>query len=323
MKRGFTAVFCALAIFAAAPASAQQDYPMKPVRVIVSFPPGSTPDIAARTIAPELHQSLGQPFVVENRSGAAGNIGADAVAKAAPDGYTLLVSTNGPVAINQLLYGDIPYDPMKDLAPIALLVRAPQILVVGNEVPATDFKSFLAYAKANPGKMSYGSVGNGSASHLTMEDLKRKTGIDIVHVPYRGFPAAVTDLVGGQIQTMFAIASGVLPQIEAGKMKGIAITAEKRWPTAPNVPTLGELGYPGAESYAWIGLLAPAKTPPEIIARLNTATLKALAAPKQRQGLEKQGFEVVGGSAAAFDEYRHAEAARWGDVIKRTGAKVE
>jgi tripartite-type tricarboxylate transporter receptor subunit TctC len=323
MKLGLTTVLCALAALAAAPALGQQGYPTKPVRVIVSFPPGSTPDIAARTLAPALHQALGQPFVVENRSGAAGNIGADAVAKAAPDGYTLLVSTNGPVAINQLLYSELPYDPMKDLAPIALLVRAPQILVVGTAVPATDFKSFLAYAKANPGKMSYGSVGNGSASHLTMESLKHHAGIDIVHVPYRGFPAAVTDLVGGRIQTMFAIASGVLPQIEAGKMKPIAITSEKRWPGAPDIPTVGELGYSGAESYAWIGLLAPAKTPPDVIATLNAATVKALAAPAQREGLEKQGFEVVGGSAEAFDQYRHAEAARWGGVIKRTGAKVE
>jgi tripartite-type tricarboxylate transporter receptor subunit TctC len=322
MKLGLTAVLGALAALAA-PAAAQQTYPAKPVRVIVSFPPGSTPDIAARTIAPALHQTLGQPFVVENRSGAAGNIGADAVAKAAPDGYTLLVSTNGPVAINQLLYPDLPYDPMKDLAPIALLLRAPQILVIGNEVPAAEFKSFLAYAKANPGKMSYGSVGNGSASHLTMEDLAFKTGIDIVHVPYRGFPAAVTDLVGGRIQTMFAIASGVLPQIEAGKMKAIAITAEKRWPAAPAVPTLGELGYPGAESYAWIGFLAPAKTPHRVIERLGAATLKALAAPEQRESLEKQGFEVVGGNAEAFDQYRRAEAMRWGEVIKRTGVKIE
>jgi tripartite-type tricarboxylate transporter receptor subunit TctC len=245
------------------------------------------------------------------------------VAKAAPDGYTLLVSTNGPVAINQLLYPDLPYDPMKDLAPIALLLRAPQILVIGNEVPAAEFNSFLAYAKANPGKMSYGSVGNGSASHLTMEDLAFKTGIDIVHVPYRGFPAAVTDLVGGRIQTMFAIASGVLPQIEAGKMKAIAITAEKRWPAAPAVPTLGELGYPGAESYAWIGFLAPAKTPHRVIERLGAATLKALAAPEQRESLEKQGFEVVGGNAETFDQYRRAEAMRWGAVIKRTGVKIE
>ena len=322
MKLGFTAVLCALAALVA-PAAAQQTYPTKPVRVIVSFPPGSTPDIAARTIAPTLHQALGQPFVVENRSGAAGNIGADAVAKAAPDGYTLLVSTNGPIAINQLLYPELPYDPMKDLAPIALLLRAPQILVIGNDVPATDFKSFLAYAKANPGKMSYGSVGNGSASHLTMEDLASRTDIDIVHVPYRGFAAAATDLVGGRIQAMFAIASGVLPQIEAGKMKAIAITAEKRWPAAPHIPTLGELGYSGADSYAWIGLLAPAKTPREIIEHLEAATLKALAAPEQRQGLEKQGFEVVGSNAEAFDKYRRAEATRWGEVIKRTGVKIE
>jgi tripartite-type tricarboxylate transporter receptor subunit TctC len=323
MNRIFAAFLCALASLAAVPASAQQDYPNKAARIIVSFPPGSTPDIAARTIAPALHQLLGQPFVVDNRSGAAGNIGGDTVAKAAPDGYTLLVSTNGPVAINQLLYSEMPYDPMKDLAPVSLLVRAPQVLVIGRDVPASDFKGFVEYARKHPAKMSYGSVGNGSASHLTMEDLKLKAQIDLVHVPYRGFPGAVTDLVGGQIQTMFAIASGVLPQIESGNMKGIAITSEKRWPAAPTIPTLGELGYPNSESYAWIGLLAPAKTPPDIIARLHAATVKALGMSEQHTALEKQGFEVVGSTPEAFETYRQAEAARWGEVIRRTGAKAE
>jgi tripartite-type tricarboxylate transporter receptor subunit TctC len=326
MKNALTAAAAwAFVVMAAMPGAAQQqqEYPAKPVRVIVSFPPGSTPDIVARTIAPVLHQALGQPFIVENRSGAAGNAGADAVAKATPDGHTLLVSTNGPVAINHLLYQHLPYDPMRDLAPITLLVRAPQILVAGAEVPARDFPSFIAYAKANPGKISYGSVGNGSASHLAMEDLKLKTGIDVVHVPYRGFPAAVTDLVGGEIQTMFVIASGVLAQIEAGKVKALAIAAEKRWPAAPGIPTLGELGLAGAESYAWIGLLAPAKTPPEVIARLNAAAGKALLLPEPRAALEKQGFEIVASSTETFDEHRRAEAARWGGVIQRMGIKAE
>jgi tripartite-type tricarboxylate transporter receptor subunit TctC len=324
MKKAFTAAL-ALGVMAAMQAAAQPapEYPAKPVRVIVSFPPGSTPDVTARTIAPVLHQALGQPFIVENRSGKAGNIGADAAAKAAPDGHTLLVSTNGPVAINHLLYKDLPYDPMHDLAPVTLLVRAPQILVAGNAVPARDLGALIAYAKANPGKMSYGSVGHGSASHLVMEDLKLKAGIEAAHVPYRGIPAAVSDLVDGEIQMMFAIASGVLPQIEAGKLKALAVTAEKRWPAAPDIPTLGELGLGGTESYAWIGLLAPAKTPREAIARLNAATINALLLPEPRIVLEKQGFEIVAEGPEAFEQYRRSEARRWAEVIERTGAKAE
>jgi tripartite-type tricarboxylate transporter receptor subunit TctC len=300
-----------------------QDYPNKPVKVVVSFPPGTTPDITARTVTPYLSQLLGQPFVIDNRSGAGGNIGADAVAKSPPDGYTLLVSTNGPVAINQALYKEMPYDVMNDLAPISLLVTAPQILVVGNELPVKSVKEFVDYARGNPGKMSYGTTGNGSASHLTMEDLKLREKIDIVHVPYRGFPQAVGDLVGGQIQTMFAIAAGVLPQVSGGKMRGIAITSSKRSAAAPDLPTMVELGYEGFESYAWIGLLAPAKTPPEIIAKLSEATMKTLRMPEAREALQKQGYDVVGGTAAEFDAFRRAEAAKWGEVIKRTGAKAD
>lgn len=323
MKNAIAALLCALALLAAPPAAAQRDYPAKPVRVIASFPSGSIPDIAARTIAPALHQALGQPFIIENRTGAAGNTGAEAVAKAAPDGHTLLVSTNGPAAIDQLLYTDLPYDPMRDLAPVALLVRAPQILVVGSAFPAHDFKSFIGHAKSNPGKISYGSVGGGSVGHLAMEDLKAKSGIEIVHAPYRDFRTAVDDLLAGRIQAMFAMGNSVLPHLESGKMKGLAITTAKRWPAAPDLPTLAELGYPGAESYVWIGLLAPARTPAPIIERLNEAAETALAAPEQRKALEKQGFEIVGGSAEAFDRDRRAEAARWAEVVKRTGAKAE
>lgn len=322
MKNAFAALLFALALLAAPPAAAQRDYPAKPVRVIASFPSGSIPDIAARTIASALHQAFGQPFIIENRTGAAGNTGAEAVAKAAPDGHTLLVSTNGPTAINQLLYSDLPYDPMRDLAPVALLVRVPQILVVGKAFPADDFKSFIGHAKRHPGKISYGSAA-GSVGHLAMEDLKAKSGIEIVHVPYRDFRTAVDDLLVGRIQTMFAMGNSVLPHLESGKMKGLAITAENRWPAVPNLPTLAELGYPSAQSYVWIGLLAPARTPALIIERLNEAAEAALAAPDQRKALEKQGFEIVGGSAEAFDRRRRAEAARWAEVVKRTGAKAE
>ena len=321
MRRRF--VLALAAALAAASFAQAQDYPNKPVKVVVSFPPGTTPDLTARTVTPFLSQLLGQPFVIDNRSGAGGNIGADVVAKSPPDGYTLLVSTNGPVAINQALYQNMPYDTMNDLAPISLLVTAPQILVVGNDVPVKSVKDFVDYARQNPGKMSYGTTGNGSASHLTMEDLKLREKLDIVHVPYRGFPQAVGDITGGQIQTMFAIAAGVLPHISAGKMKGIAITSAKRSAAAPETPTMVELGYQGFESYAWIGLLAPAKTPPEILAKLSEATMKSLKMPEAREALQKQGYDVVGGTATEFDAFRRAEAKKWGEVIQRTGAKAD
>jgi tripartite-type tricarboxylate transporter receptor subunit TctC len=321
--RRLLALWAAALLLLAAGAAAAEEYPSKPVRVIVSFPPGSTPDLTARAVAPALAQLLGQPFVVDDRSGAGGNIGADAVAKAAPDGYTLLVSTNGPVSINQALYPEMPYDPMRDLAPISLLVTAPQILAVGKDVPVKSVAEFVAYARANPGKMSYGTVGTGSAGHLTMEDLKLREGLDIVHVPYRGFPPAMLDLLSGNIQTMFAISAAVLPYMADGRVRGLAITSAKRATSAPDLPTMIELGYPGFESYAWIGLLAPGKTPPEIVAKLEGATRQATALPEVRDALTKQGFDVVGGSAAEFDAFRRSEATKWTEIIQRVGVKAD
>jgi tripartite-type tricarboxylate transporter receptor subunit TctC len=321
MRRILAACAAVLALVGAA--AAAEEYPSRPVRVVVSFPPGSTPDLTARAVTPALAQLLGQPFIIDNKSGAGGNIGADAVAKAAPDGYTLLVSTNGPVAINQALYPEMPYDTMRDLAPISLLVTAPQILAVAKELPINSVADFLAYARANPGKMSYGTTGNGSASHLTMEDLKLREKLDIVHVPYRGFPQAVLDLIGGNIHTMFAISAGVLPYIADGRMRGIAITSAKRSQSAPDLPTMIELGFPGFESYAWIGLLAPGKTSPDIVAKLEAATRKATATPEVRDALTRQGYDVVGGTAPEFDAFRRAEATKWTEIIRRTGAKAD
>jgi len=236
-------LFLLLLVALAAPAWSQT-YPSKPVRVIVTFPPGSTPDIVGRALASRLQEAMGQPFVVENRAGAGGNIGADAVAKAAPDGYTLLVSTNGVFAINKALYKTMPFDPDKDLAPLSLLATAPQMLVVQPSLGLKDFKGFVEYAKRNPGKLSYGSVGGGSASHLTMELLKSDAGVDLVHVPYKGFPPAVTDMLAGNIHAMFAIVPGVLPHVKAGKMTALAVTALKRSQLAPDVPSVAELGLP-------------------------------------------------------------------------------
>jgi tripartite-type tricarboxylate transporter receptor subunit TctC len=297
-----------------------QAYPSKPVRVVIPYPPGSTPDIVGRTVSDRLQKAFGQPFVVENRTGAGGNIGTDAVAKSAPDGHTLLVAINGPVAVNKHLYQSLPYDPDKDLQPISLLASAPQMLVVKPDVPASDFKSFLQYAKRNPGRLSYASVGAGSASHLTMELLKSEAGIFIVHIPYRGFPPAVTDMLAGNIDTMFAIIPAVLPQVKAGKMKALAVTALKRSELAPDVPSVGELGYPQLESLAWIGLLAPAGVSKEIIDRISAETVRGMRAQDVRELLGKQGFDVVANSPQEFSRWIQAESAKWARVIRVSGA---
>lgn len=300
-----------------------QAYPSRPVRVIVTFPPGSTPDIVGRALAGRLQEALGQPFVVENRAGAGGNIGADAVAKAVPDGYTLLVSTNGVFAINKALYRNMPFDPDKDLVPVSLLATAPQMLVVNPALGLDSFKAFLEHVRRNPGKLSYGSVGAGSASHLTMELLKSDAKVFIVHIPYKGFPPAVTDMLAGNIQTMFAIVPGVLPHVKAGKMTGIAVTALKRSALAPDVPSVAELGYPQLESLAWIGLGAPAGTPKEVLERLGAETVRGMRAAEVRDLLGKQGFDVVASDPAEFSRWIRAEAAKWGRVIKASGAGVD
>jgi tripartite-type tricarboxylate transporter receptor subunit TctC len=316
-------IFPFLLAFAFASGAAAQGYPSKPIRLIVPFPAGSTPDIVGRALASRLQEAMGQPFVVENRAGAGGNIGADAVAKAAPDGHTLLVSTNGVFAINKALYRSMPFDPDRDLAPVSLLATAPQMLVVNPSLGVTGFKEYLEHARRNPGKLSYGSVGAGSASHLTMELLKSDAGVSLVHVPYKGFPPAVTDLLSGNIHTMFAIVPGVLPHVKAGKMAGLAVTALKRSELAPDVPSVAELGYPQLESLAWIGLGAPAGTPPEVLGRLNAETVRVMRAPEVRSLLGKQGFDVVAGSPQEFSGWIRAEAVKWAGVIKASGAAVD
>ena len=306
-------------LLACFPATAQQ-YPAKPVRVVIPYPPGSTPDIVGRTLSMKLQEALGQPFVVENRTGAGGNIGAEAVAKSPADGYTLLIGINGPAAINKFLYKGLAYDSDKDLLPVSLLASAPQMLVVTPSVEANDFKAFLGYLKKNPGRLSYGSVGSGSASHLTMELLNSDAGVFIVHIPYRGFPPAVTDLLSGQIQTMFAIIPAVLPQVKAGKLKALAVTALKRSSLAPEIPSVGELGFAQLESLAWIGLLAPAGLPQDILSRINTQAVGAMRAADTLDLLGKQGFDVVAGSPAEFSAWIRAEQAKWSKVIRASGA---
>ena len=300
-----------------------QQKPNKPVKVVIPYPPGSTPDIVGRTLSSKLQEALGQPFVVENRTGAGGNIGAEAVAKAAADGYTLLVGINGPAAINKFLYKDLGYDSDRDLLPISLLASAPQMLVVTPSVAANDFKSFVGYLRANPGRLSYASVGSGSASHLTMELLKSDAKVFVVHIPYRGFPPAVTDMLSGNIQTMFAIIPAVLPHVRAGKLKALAVTGLKRSAPAPDVPSVAELGYPQLESLAWIGLLAPAGTSLEIANRLHSEGSKGMRAPETRDSLGKQGFDVVANSPAEFSAWIRTEQAKWSKVIKASGATAD
>ena len=297
-----------LAAALACPAGAlAQPYPSKPVRLIGPYPAGSTPDIIGRALAERLQASLGQAFVVENRSGAAGNIGAEAVAKAG-DPHVLLIGGNGPVAINKHLYKGLNYDPDKDLVPVSLLASAPQMLVVRNDLPVADFNGFVEHARRNTGRLSYASVGGGSASHLTMELLKSDARAFAVHIPYRGFPPAVTDMLAGNIDAMFAIIPAVLPHVRAGKMKGLAVTGLKRSPAAADIPSVAELGFPGLESLAWNGLLAPAGTPPAVVSRLAAETAAAMRDPQTREALGRLGFDVVASSPEEFSRWIRAES---------------
>jgi len=317
MRFGF---FLVLSISAAAAWS--QAYPSKPVRVVVPYPAGSTPDIIGRALAERLQAAFGQPFVVENRSGAGGNIGAEVVAKAG-DPHVLLVGGNGPVAINKHLYKGLAYDPDRDLLPISLLASAPQMLVVKNDLNVSDFKSFLDYARKNPGRLSYASVGSGSASHLTMELLKNDARVFVVHIPYRGFPPAVTDMLAGNIDAMFAIIPAVLPHVKAGKMRPLAVTALKRSSISPEVPGVAELGLPQLESLAWNGLLAPAGTSPAVVSRLSAETINGMRHPQTREALGRLGFDVVASSPEEFSRWIRAESEKWARVIRASGATAD
>ena len=300
-----------------------QSYPAKPVRLIVPFPAGSTPDIVGRALGQKLSEAWRQPVVIDNKTGAGGNIGTAEAAHAAPDGYTLLIGINGPIAVNQALYKDLPYDPDKDLKPISLLAAAPQLLAVHPSVTASDLKQFVAYVHANPDKLSYGSVGAGSASHLTMELLKLQAQLAIVHVPYRGFPPVVQDLLSGQIQVTFAIVPAVLPQIKAGKLKGLAVTSVKRSPLAPEIPTVAEQGFPQFDATAWIGLLAPARIEKDITERLASETQRIMRLAEVRAMLGNQGFDVVGSTPEEFASFIRAESEKWTKIVRATGAKAE
>jgi tripartite-type tricarboxylate transporter receptor subunit TctC len=301
--------------------NAQDWAPSKAVRIVVPVL-GGTNDLVARLIAPKLQEAFGQPFLVENKGGAGGNIGADMVAKAPPDGHMLLIGYNGPIAVNVSLFSKMPYDPLKDLAPITLAVTAPQFLTVHPSVPAQTVAELVALAKAQPGKLSYASIAVGSASHLTMEMLKTAAGIDIVHVPYKGSAPAVTDLLGGNVQAAFFVPGNVLQYVKGGQIRLLASTGRKRFASTPSVPTMIESGFPDFEAVAWIGVLTSGGTPRNIIERYHREIVRILHLPEVRDRLLAVEFELVAGTPEQFSDWIRAEIPRWGKVIKQTGAKV-
>src|SRR5512140_1202101 len=268
-----------LALLAPTLGAQAQSYPSKPIRLVCPFPPGGAVDIASRAVAHELTQILGQPVTVDNRPGAGGNIGAEITAKSAPDGYTLLMTTSGIMGINPALYSKLPFDPIKDFAPISMLVSLNNVLVLHPSVPAKSVQEVIALAKAQPGKLTYASSGNGTSIHLSGELFKTMTGVDMLHIPYKGSAPAVTDLLGGQVNMMFDNIPSSLPHIKAGKLRALAVTGAKRSQLLPDLPTIAEAGVPGYESYVWFGVVAPAGTPSSIVQRLNAAIAKAAAAP--------------------------------------------
>ena len=321
-KRKFLALFFALGLGSLASAQVPEWAPTKPVRIIVPIV-GSTNDVLARLVAPKLQEALGQPVVVENKGGAGGNIGADYVAKSPPDGHTLLVGYNGPLAINVTLFDKMPFDPVKDLTPITLAVTSPQYLVVNPSVPAKNVAELVALARAQPGKLSYASVSVGSASHLTMEMLKLEAGVDLTHIPYKGAAPALTDLVAGNVQAAFMVPGNVLQFAREGRLRLIASSGAKRFPGTPNVPALVESGYPGLVATSWIGFLAAGGTPRNIIDRYHKELVKILQSPEVRDRLTAMEFEVVAGTPEHFSAWIRSEILRWGKVIKTTGAKAD
>jgi tripartite-type tricarboxylate transporter receptor subunit TctC len=324
MIRFVARALCALLAAVSLAASPQSTYPNRPVRIVVPFPAAGTTDILAREVAQTLTQSTGQPFVVENRPGAGGNIGSDLVAKAAPDGYTLLMGTVGTHAINPSLYAKMPYDHVKDFVPIILVAGVPNVMEINPQLPVNSVQEFIAYAKANPGKINFASSGSGTSIHLSGELFKTMTGVQMTHVPYKGSAPALQDLVGGQVQVMFDNLPSSLALIKAGKVKPLAVTSAARSSALPDVPTVAESGLPGFEASSWFGLLAPAGPPKEVEAKINEIVAKWLATPEAKEKLAAQGAIVASGLAQEdFVKHIGNETAKWAKVVKESGAKVE
>lgn len=325
-RRSLVALAAAMAL--PATALAQGTWPTKPVRIVVPFAPGGTTDILARTIAPELSKAFGQSFVVENRGGAGGNIGAEVVAKSPNDGYTLLMGTVGTHGINKSLYSKLPYDPQKDFAPVTLVAGVPNVMVMSSkraqELGVNSVADFIRVAKSQPGRLNMASSGNGTSIHLAGELFKSRTGIFMTHIPYRGSGPAMTDLLAGNMDVMFDNLPSAMPHIQAGNLKAFAVTSAVRSAALPDVPTVAEAGkLPGFEASSWFGLLAPAGTPPDIVSRVQQETAKALNTPAVKERLLAQGAIPSGNTPAEFAALIDAEIKKWGAVVKASGAKVD
>ncbi len=320
-SRSFAAALGAALLAASTPLFAQ-NYPEKPVQVIVPYLAGGPADTAARVVAQGLAERMGQPFVVMNKPGAGGNIGHEAIAQATPDGYTLGIGGNTTGA-NVGLYATLPYDPLKSFAPISIHYRDANILVVKADSPINSVADLIARAKAKPGEITFSSSGNGTSTHLSGELFNKMAGVTMTHVPYKGVPPAIADVMGGQVTLMFASSTIVAPQIKAGKLKGLGVTSQKRLPMFPDLPTISEAGLPGFEATTWTGLMAPAKTPPAVIAKVHREVVATLNKPEVRAQLEGQGFEVVASTPEEMQALIREDIDKWGGLFKSLGTKVQ
>ena len=322
MLKILTRALAALTLCTASLAQAQS-FPNKPLRLICPFPPGGAVDIASRAIATELSKQLGQTVTVDNKPGAGGNIGGTEAARATPDGYTLFMTTSGINAINPALYSKMPFDPNKDLAPVAALVSLNNVLVLHPSVKANSVAEVIALAKSQPGKINYASSGNGTSIHMSGEMFKFITKVDMLHIPYKGSAPAVTDLLGGQVMMMFDNIPSALPHIKGGKLRALATTGAKRDAALPDLPTLAETGVAGYESGVWFGLTVPTGTPADVIAKLNDAAQKGLKSPDFVKRMTDLGYNIMGGSPAEMSELLKKEVASWGPIVRASGAKVD
>jgi len=299
-------------------------YPDRPVHLVVPFPAGGGADSLARLIMPKVAHALGQPIVIENKAGAGGNVGAELVAHAAPDGYTLLYGTNGTHAINPSLYRNLAFDPVRDFIPVSRMTEIAAMLIVNTKLPVNSTAELIQYARAHPGKLNFASAGNGTTSHLAGELFKTQAGIDIVHIPYRGGALAMTDLIGGQVDMMIEVMPNASPQVAAGRVRGLAVSTAKRFPGAPDVPTIAESGLPGFETSAWDGVFVPAGTPQPIVQRLNAALRQALEDPELAAALLARGAQpAISTTPESFARFIATSAERWGQAVRASGAKVD
>jgi len=319
IARSILALLAALALAGVAHAQ----YPTKPVRIVVPYPAGGTSDILARSIGQKLQELWGQPVIVDNKPGATGNVGAEIVAKSPPDGYTLMLADIGSLAISPSVFSNLPFDPVKDFAPVLMVAYSPHILAVHPSVPAKDVKELIAYAKANPGKLNFAVSGTGGANHLAGIEFAMRSGIKWAYIPYKGGAQAIADVMGGQAQVLFNGMLATYPSVKDGKLRGLAISSEKRFASAPELPTVAEFGFPGFETGSFQGIVAPAGTPKDVIATLHGTISKILATPEMTDRLGKAGAELRPQSPEQFGQFIASEKARWAKVVKDSGEKFE